>query len=116
MNTVLTARSLFAPLTIALSTLVLWFGIQTLQLLEERDALGALVSRQSALQLHSQRTHILWENLTQDLSRLGQAGNVHAANLVQGWRDQGEALSAVEFGLTVKLRDQTSRASRAALP
>jgi hypothetical protein len=116
MNTPLNTKSVFAPLTIALCTLVLWFGTQTSQLLEERDTLGALVSRQSALHLHSQRTHILWENLTQDLSRLAQSGNVHAVSLVQGWREQGEVLSASELGLKVKLRDQTSRASPGAPP
>ena len=81
--------SLFAPLLLALLTLVLWFGFQASQLLKERDNLKTLRANQDATYGNAQKMRTQLDAVAAGTARLAQQGNANAAQVVNALRARG---------------------------
>ncbi len=79
----------FVPLLLALATLLLWFGFQTNQLIKERDNLSTLRTNQTGIYANAQKMRAQLEAIASDTARLAQAGNPHAAQMVNALRARG---------------------------
>jgi sigma54-dependent transcription regulator len=79
----------FVPLLLALVTVALWFGFQTMQLVKERENLSALRTTQTAIFTNAQKMRTQLDAIAAEIARLAQAGNPHAAQLVNALKAKG---------------------------
>lgn len=79
----------FAPLLLGLATLTLWFGFQTTQLLKEKDNLAAMRTNQTTVYNNAQKMRTQLDALAAETAKLAQAGNPHAAQLVNALKQRG---------------------------
>jgi hypothetical protein len=79
----------FAPLFLALVTLVVWFGFQTTQLLKEKQNLATMRVNQTKLFENAQKMRTQLDALAGETAKLAQAGNPHAQQLINALKARG---------------------------
>ena len=84
----------FAPLLLGILTLVLWFGFQTVQLLKERNSLATLRTNQTTIYGNAQKMRAQLDVLANETAKLAQAGNAHAAAIVNALKQRGISIGA----------------------
>ncbi len=82
-------NSLFLILLMTLSTLVLWFGFQTYQLLKERSNLQTLQANQETILTNAQKMRAQLDSIAAGTARLAVQGNVNAAQVVNALKAKG---------------------------
>ncbi len=80
---------LFLPLLLGPLTLVLWFGFQTSQLLQEAGNLKTLSTNQEAIYANAQKMRAQLDVIAAGTARLAQAGNANAKELVGALQARG---------------------------
>lgn len=84
---------LFLPLLLIVSTLVLWFGFQTYQLVKERDNLKKLQTNQEAMFTNAQKMRAQLDSIAAGTARLAQQGNANAAQIVEALKAKGISIN-----------------------
>jgi hypothetical protein len=79
----------FAPLFLALATLVAWFGFQTMQLLKEKDNLATMRTNQNKVYENAQKLRTQLDALAAETAKLANAGNPHAQQLINALKARG---------------------------
>lgn len=79
----------FAPLLLGLITLTLWFGFQTTHLLKERANLANMRNNQTTVYSNAQNMRTRLDAIAAETARLAQAGNPHAAQIVNALKARG---------------------------
>ena len=79
----------FAPLFLALATLLIWFGFQTVQLLKEKDNLAAMRVNQAKLYENAQKMRAQLDALAAETAKLANAGNPNAQQLINALKARG---------------------------
>ena len=79
----------FAPLLLGLSTLALWFGFQTTQLLKERENLSTLRNNQTTIYTTAQKMRTQLDAIAAETARLAQAGNPYATQIINALKARG---------------------------
>jgi hypothetical protein len=79
----------FVPLLLVVAMLLLWFGFQTVQLVKEREHVGTLRANQATIYANAQKMRAQLDAIAADTARLAQAGNPHAAQIVEALRARG---------------------------
>lgn len=82
-------RSVFVPLVILSSALVIWFGFQTSQLITERKNLNTLQKNQEGLYQNAQKMRSQLDAIAAGTARLAQQGNPNAGQIVNALRARG---------------------------
>jgi hypothetical protein len=89
-------RNAFVPMLITSITLVLWFGFQTYQLLQEKNNLGILAANQEAVHKNSEKMRAQLEVLASGTSKLAQQGNANAQQIVSALAQRGVTINSNE--------------------
>ncbi|HYP68296.1 MAG TPA: hypothetical protein VEP67_08580 [Thiobacillaceae bacterium] len=85
--------SLFLPLLLILTTLVLWFGFQTYQLVKERSNLKTLQVNQETMFTNAQKMRAQLDAIAAGTARLAQQGNANAAQVVNALKARGISIN-----------------------
>ncbi len=78
-----TGQTSCAGTFLLLIAMLLWFGFQTLQLLNERDALKAQRNSQEQIIVNSQKMRTQLDAIATGIKRLADQGNANAKDVVQ---------------------------------
>lgn len=85
--------SLFLPLLFIVSTLVLWFGFQTYQLMKKRDNLKKLQTNQEAMFTNARKMRAQLDSIAAGTARLAQQGNANATQIVDALKAKGISIN-----------------------
>lgn len=86
-------QSLFLPMLLASLALVGWLGFQTMQLVNEREALQAAYASQQQTVDNAAKLRASLDALAADTQRLADSGNPNAKLLVDELRKRGITIS-----------------------
>jgi len=89
-------RNAFFPLLITLVALILWFGIQTYQLLQEKKNLSALAANQETMHKTAQKMRAQLDGLASGTGKLAQQGNPTAQQIVAALAQRGITIKSSE--------------------
>ena len=82
------------PLLLGLLTLVIWFGFQASQLLQERDNLKTLAANQATLYANAQKMRGQMDAIAAGTARLARAGNPNARQIVDALKARGITINS----------------------
>lgn len=86
-------HSIFMPLLLLASALVLWFGFQTVQLVSERSELVVIKGNQSAQVDAAAKIRVALDSLAASTQRLANSGNANAQLIVQELAKRGVTIN-----------------------
>lgn len=81
-----TRHDLFIPLLLVFASLVLWFGFQTIRLIDEQSSLTNLRASQDTLLQNAEKMRAQLDAIASGTARLAEAGNPQAAQVIQALR------------------------------
>lgn len=81
------------PVLLMWLALVIWFGFQTLQLLQERGNLAMLSANQQATYENAVRMRTQLDAIAGGTQRLAESGNRNAALIIDQFRQRGVTFS-----------------------
>jgi len=82
------------PMLLGLLTLVLWFGFQTYQLIQERGAINTRKANQEKIYANAQKMRAQLDAIATGTARLAQQGNAHAQQVVTALRARGITINS----------------------
>jgi hypothetical protein len=85
--------SIFLPLVMLASALVLWFAFQSVQLATERRELAAIKANQATQVDASAKIRSALDSLAASTQRLANGGNVNALRIVQELKNRGVTIN-----------------------
>jgi hypothetical protein len=86
----------YAALLVGALALTLWLGFQTVQLVQDRQALRQARSAQQPLIDNALRARAALDALAADTKRLADSGHPHARTVVEGLARRGVTINAAE--------------------
>lgn len=86
-------RGVMLPMLLGLLALVLWFGFQTTQLIQERGAIDTRKANQEKIYANAQKMRAQLDAIAAGTSRLAQQGNTHAQQIVMALRARGISIN-----------------------
>ncbi len=85
--------SVFAPLALLLLAMVLWFALQTWQLVMERKNLAAFYTGQETMFQNAQKMRSQLDAIAAGAARLAEKGNPNAQAIVDALRARGVTIN-----------------------
>jgi hypothetical protein len=82
-------HSIFLPMLLCVTSVVIWFAFQTFQLFKERESLTALSATQLPIYTNAQKMRAQLDTIAAETAKLAQAGNSHAALIVSELKQRG---------------------------